>query len=154
MRLLRFLTLALLLALPPLAQAQREKLPPEDLEIVERDWPDATRSFTGLRWLITKTGTGDLIRDGDKVSVLYTGRLINGKVFDKATDPKEPFSFRVGRGEVIDGWEEMAQKLRLGDKAVVIVPFELGYGSRGQPPRIPRQATLVFEVEVIAVERR
>ncbi|WP_404424545.1 FKBP-type peptidyl-prolyl cis-trans isomerase [Nibricoccus sp. IMCC34717] len=154
MRLLRFLTLALLVAFPALLQAQREKLPPEDLEIVERDWPDASKSFTGLRWLITKAGSGELIRDGDKVSVLYTGRLLNGKVFDKATEASAPFTFRVGRGEVIDGWEEMAQKLRLGDKAIVIVPFELGYGSRGQPPRIPRQATLVFEVEVIAVERK
>ncbi|MDX2185637.1 MAG: FKBP-type peptidyl-prolyl cis-trans isomerase [Opitutaceae bacterium] len=153
MKLLRCFLLSLFALTPLLVQAQREKLPPEDLEIVEREWPDANRSFTGLRWVVTKPGSGELIREGDEVSVLYVGRLIDGKVFDKATDPKEPFKFRVARGQVIDGWEEMLQKMRPGEKVTVIVPFELGYGSRGQPPKIPRRATLVFDVEVIAVER-
>lgn len=154
MKLPRLLLLVLAALLPAFTHAQREKLPPEDLEIVEREWPDARQSFTGLRWVVTKPGTGDPIREGDEVSVLYVGRLINGKVFDKATDPKEPFTFRVGRGQVIEGWEEMLQKMRLNEKVTVIVPFELGYGSRGQPPKIPRRATLVFDVEVVSVVRK
>lgn len=137
--------------LPLAAHAQREKLSPEDLALVKERWPNATRSFTGLRSEVLKEGSGERVKEGDLVSVLYVGALLNGTIFDQALDPAKPFEFRVGRGQVIDGWEEGLKQMRLGEKRVFIVPYELGYGSRGQPPKIPRRSTLVFEVEVIKI---
>ena len=146
--------LVLALALFPIvAHAQREKLSPDDLAIVEEKYPSAKRTSTGLRTVLEKPGTGDLIRSGDNVEVLYTGKFLNGKVFETAEDRAHPFTFRVGRGVVIDGWEEGLQLMRNGEKRILIVPYELGYGSRGNPPRIPRETTLVFEIEVIGVHR-
>jgi FKBP-type peptidyl-prolyl cis-trans isomerase len=145
--------LAVTLASPVVLQAQREKLSPEDLEIVEKNWPDAKRTSTGLRSVVLKEGAGELVKTGDLVSVVYKGQLLDGKVFDETKDPTKPFSFRVGRGQVIDGWEQGLQMMRPGEKRVLIVPFELGYGTRGDPPKIPKRATLVFEVEVVDVKQ-
>jgi len=141
-----------LLALPATLLAQREKLPPEDLEIVEKTWPDAKRTSTGLRTLVLKPGQGPTPKKGDLVSVVYTGKLLNGTVFDEALDPAKPFVVRIGRGQVIDAWEEGLQLLKVGERRLLIVPHELGYGTRGSPPKIPRRATLLFEVELIAFE--
>jgi len=149
----RLILFCLLLLSPALAHAQREKLPPDDLEIVEKNWPTAKRTSTSLRTVLLKEGQGDLAKPGDTVDVLYTGKLLDGKVFDRALDPTHPFSFRLGRGFVIDGWEEGLQLMRAGEKRILIVPYELGYGSRGQPPKIPRSATLIFEVELLAIHK-
>lgn len=153
MRFLRWTLLSLVLAAPLAVQAQREKLPPEDLEIVEKNWPDAKRTSTGLRSVVVKEGSGELVKAGDLVSVLYKGQLLDGKVFDQTKDPTKPFTFRVGRGQVIDGWEQGLQLMRPGEKRILIVPFELGYGTRGDPPKIPKRATLVFEVELIEIKK-
>lgn len=142
------------LAAVPAVQAQREKLPPDDLEQVEKTWPDAKKTTTGIRYVILKEGQGELVRPGDKVSVLYVGKLLNGKVFDKAEHADKPFSFRVRREEVIEGWDQIVQFMKPGEKRLVIVPPELAYGTRGQPPLIPRNSTLVFEMEIIGVERK
>jgi FKBP-type peptidyl-prolyl cis-trans isomerase len=107
--------------------AQREKLPPEDLEIVEKRWPEAKRTSTGLRSVVLKPGSGPQPKKGDVVQVLYTGMLLDGTVFDQAKDPAKPFTVRI-------------------------VPHELAYGTRGSPPKIPRRATLLFEVELLALE--
>jgi FKBP-type peptidyl-prolyl cis-trans isomerase len=87
------------------------------------------------------------------VEVNYIGSLLTGKVFDKQLDPKKPFTFRVGRSQVIEGWDQILQMMRPGDKWIVIIPPELAYGRRGEPPRIPSYATLVFEMEVIGVKK-
>ncbi len=150
---LSFLLVAVLFSLTPLAQAQREKLDPEDLDYVEKNYPKAVRTYTGLRTQVLKEGAGELVQPGDLVEVLYVGSLIDGTVFDKAQNPEKPFSFRVARGMVIDGWEEGLQLMRPGEKRLLIVPFELGYGSKGNPPKIPRRATLIFEVELLKVTR-
>jgi FKBP-type peptidyl-prolyl cis-trans isomerase len=152
MRPVRLLLLALLLV-PAVAHAQREKLPPEDLAIVEQRWPEAVRTSTGLRTLLLRPGHGARPVRGDQVSVNYTGSLLNGKVFDQNLDPQSPFTFRVGRGQVIDGWEFGLQMMQEGEKRLFIVPYELGYGTRGNLPKIPRRATLIFEVELLKVER-
>lgn len=149
----RLIFLGLLILVPSLALAQREKLPARDLEIVEKNWPTAKRTSTSLRTVVLQEGHGDTAKSGDKVDVLYTGKLLDGKIFDQAIDPAKPFSFRLGRGLVIDGWEEGLQLMRPGEKRILIVPFELGYGSRGQPPKIPRNATLIFEVELLAIQK-
>lgn len=144
------LLLAAGLGLLPLAlQAQREKLPPEDLAWVEQNFPNAKKSNTGIRYDILESGSGNTARPGDMVSVLYVGRLLNGQTFDQVSDREKPFRFRLGRGHVIQGWDQILQLMRPGDKWVVIIPSELAYGSRGTG-RIPRDATLVFMMELLA----
>jgi FKBP-type peptidyl-prolyl cis-trans isomerase len=144
-----FLVVALLgLGASPLL-AQREKLPPDDLEIVEKKWPNTKRTYTGLRYIVLKPGQqdGPSPVPGMMVSVIYKGTLLNGTVFDEA-DASKPLKIRLGRGNLIEGWEEALQKMHRGEKWLLIVPPELGYGSRGRVPSIPRSSTLVFEMEL------
>lgn len=139
-----------MLAMAPLAHAQREKLPPDDLAEVEKTYPNAKKTTTGIRYVITREGEGDTPKPGDKVNVLYVGQLLNGKIFDEAKDPTQPFTFRVRRDMVIEAWDQVLQLMKKGEKRIVIVPPELGYGTRGQPPKIGRNATLVFEIELLS----
>jgi FKBP-type peptidyl-prolyl cis-trans isomerase len=142
------LTVAFLGALP--LQAQREKLPWDDRVIVEKTWPNAIKTSTGLRYVILKEGTGDAKpQAGDKATVLYQGRLLDGTVFGGANDPAHPFPVRIGRDQLISAWEEALKQMKRGEKRLIIVPYELGYGTRGDPPRIPRRATLIFEIELL-----
>jgi len=144
------LALILLLCLSPLAlHAQREKLPPDDLAWVEQHYPNAKKSNTGIRYVVIESGAGERARAGDMVSVLYVGRLLSGETFDQVEDRENPFRFRLGRGLVIQGWDQILQLMRPGDKWIVIIPAELAYGSRGTG-RIPRDATLVFTIELLA----
>ncbi|PTY08774.1 peptidylprolyl isomerase [Opitutaceae bacterium EW11] len=153
MRFARILLFVLIAFAPSLVFAQREKLPAEDLEIVQKNWPTAKRTSTSLRTVLLKEGSGANPKAGDMVDVLYTGKLLDGTVFDEALDPQKPFTFRLGRGQVIEGWDEALQLMKPGERRIVIVPFELGYGTRGQPPKIPRRATLVFEVELLSIHK-
>jgi FKBP-type peptidyl-prolyl cis-trans isomerase len=139
--------------LAPVLSAQREKLPPEDLEYVEKTWPDAKKTMTGIRYVILKEGEGEPPKPGDKVNVLYVGRLLDGKIFDQAQDPKQPFTFRVRREAVIEGWDQILQHMKRGEKRLVIIPPELAYGTRGQPPKIGRNQTLVFEMELLSFSK-
>ncbi len=134
----------------PALLAQREKLPPEALEYVEKTWPEAKKTVTGIRYLVLKEGQGDLPKPGDKVNVLYVGRLLDGTVFDQATEADKPFTFRIRREMVIEGWDQILQLMKRGEKRLVIIPPELAYGTRGQPPKIGRNATLVFEIELLS----
>jgi FKBP-type peptidyl-prolyl cis-trans isomerase len=151
---LRLLAAACILAVAPVvARAQREKLPPDDYDYVMNKWPDAKISNTGIRYIVEAKGAGPLLVPGDQAMVLYTGALLNGKVFDRLTDRKHPFTFRVARDAVIIGWDQILQLMRPGDKWLVIVPPELAYGRRGSPPAIPGDATLVFEIEVVGIKK-
>lgn len=149
--LLSFLILIGLLSTPVL-YAQREKLPPADLEYVEKTWPQAKKTNSGMRYIIEREGTGPTPKPGNSVSVHYTGRLLDGKIFDQNHDPASPFTFRVGRDQVIQGWDQILPMMKRGEKRLVIVPPELAYGSRGQPPKIHRNATLVFEIELLEIK--
>jgi FKBP-type peptidyl-prolyl cis-trans isomerase len=150
MRTAFWLVMALSLICAQPSRAQREKLPWDDRVAVEKAWPDAIKTSTGLRYLILKEGTGDARpKPGDALLVLYQGRLLNGTVFGQDLDPAKPFRIRVGRDELIAAWEETLKQMRRGEKRLIIVPSELGYGARGQPPRIPRFATLIFEIELL-----
>jgi FKBP-type peptidyl-prolyl cis-trans isomerase len=150
-RLSLFLLTALAVCSGPRARAQRERLPPEDLDIVEKRWPNAKRTFTCLRYVVLKPGDtkGPTPAPGMIVKALFKGMLLNGKVFDQALDPKHPLTMRVGRGVLIAGWDEALQKMHRGEKWILIVPSELAYGYRGREPDIPPQATLVFEIELL-----
>ena len=153
MRLASFLTLVVLAASVPAIQAQREKLPPEDLELVEQKWPAAKKTNSGIRYVIQREGQGESPKPGDTVSVLYVGQLLNGKVFDQYQERDTPFTFRIAREQVIEGWDQVLQLMKRGEKRLVIIPPELAYGSRGQPPKIPRNSTLVFEIELLEFKR-
>jgi FKBP-type peptidyl-prolyl cis-trans isomerase len=153
MPLLRILAVCAVLAAPVVLRAQREKFSPDDLDQIEKRWPDAKKSNTGIRYVVEVAGNGPVLQPGDLVMVNYTGSLLNGRVFDQHHDKKRPFTFRVDRGLVIDGWDQILQLMRPGDRWTVIVPPELAYGRRGSPPKIPEYATLVFDLEIIGVKR-
>jgi len=124
----------------------------EELNTIDQKWPKSQSTTTGLRYLVLKEGHGELPKSGDIVNVLYKGTFFDGRMFDQTRGPQAPFRFRLGRNEVIRGWEEGIAMMRVGEKRILIVPYDLAYGSRGQPPRIPRQTSLVFEVEMLAIE--
>lgn len=144
------LILSCVLALAPLCLlAQREKLPEDDLETVNRLWPNAKKMGIGIRYVVEQEGHGDTPEPGDKATLIYVGRLLNGKAFDAVTDRDHPFTFRVGRSEVIQGWDLTIVHMKRGERRVIIIPPELGYGTRGHPPEIPRNSTLVFVMELL-----
>ena len=97
------------------------------------------------------TGTGAPAVNGKSVSVHYTGWLVDGTKFDSSVDRDEPFEFVLGEGQVIQGWDEGVATLRVGDKVRLTIPPEMAYGEAGYPGAIPPSATLIFEVELLAV---
>jgi FKBP-type peptidyl-prolyl cis-trans isomerase FkpA len=96
-------------------------------------------------------GNGDSAAKGQRVSVHYTGWLTNGSKFDSSKDRNEPFTFSLGRGQVIQGWDQGVEGMKVGGKRKLTIPPELGYGARGAGNVIPPNATLVFEVELLEV---
>jgi FKBP-type peptidyl-prolyl cis-trans isomerase FkpA len=97
-------------------------------------------------------GTGAEAVDGKKVSVQYTGWLTDGKKFDSSYDRNQPFTFTLGGGQVIKGWDEGVKGMKVGGKRRLIIPADMGYGSQGAGGIIPPGATLVFDVELQGVE--
>ncbi|WP_417882181.1 peptidylprolyl isomerase [Xanthomarina gelatinilytica] len=106
---------------------------------------------SGLRYQILQKGTGKQAEKGKTVSVHYKGQLADGTVFDSSYKRKQPLEFPVGVGQVIPGWDEGIQLLHVGDKARLVIPSDLGYGSRGAGGVIPPDATLIFDVELMGV---
>ena len=113
------------------------------------------RTVSGLQYEDTQPGQGETAKAGDQVSVHYTGWLqqngIRGAKFDSSKDRGTPFSFGLGAGQVIRGWDEGVQGMRVGGTRVLVIPAALGYGARGAGGVIPPNATLQFEVELLAV---
>ena len=106
---------------------------------------------SGLQYIDLAVGTGATAQTGQTVIVHYTGWLENGKKFDSSVDRGNPFSFPLGAGRVIMGWDEGIQGMKVGGKRKLIIPSNLGYGPRGAGSVIPPNATLIFEVELLGI---
>jgi len=107
----------------------------------------------GLQYKIIEEGTGIQPEADDAVVVHYTGTFINGTKFDSSLDRGEPITAQLSPGYLIQGWIEGFQHLKVGTKAILYIPAELGYGAYGQPPHMPGNSTLIFEVELIDVKK-
>lgn len=127
-----------------IAKAQSEKF----LQ-ANKEKEGVTTTSSGLQYKIVETGTGKKPAVVDRVTVHYTGKLVDGTVFDSSVQRGQPATFRVN--QVIPGWTEALQMMQEGDRWVLYIPYSLGYGERGSPPQIPPFATLIFEVELLKV---
>lgn len=116
----------------------------------------ATTTPSGLQYEELTVGSGALARSGQFVTVHYTGWLTDGRTlgrkFDSSVDRGDPFGFALGQGQVIAGWDEGVQGMKIGGRRKLTIPPDLGYGARGAGSVIPPNATLVFEVELLGVE--
>ena len=107
--------------------------------------------MSGLKIEDLRAGDGAEARPGQQVSVHYVGTLVDGKKFDSSRDRGQPFTFKLGAGQVIQGWDQGVAGMKIGGLRKLTIPPELGYGPDGYPGAIPPNATLLFEVELIAV---
>ncbi|MDR3200785.1 MAG: peptidylprolyl isomerase [Spirochaetales bacterium] len=119
---------------------------------IEQVLPGAQKTPSGIYYKIARDGNGGKANRGNYVTVHYTGLLLDGTVFD-STQNRNPFEFQAGKGMVIKGWDEMVLDMKPGEKRTFVLPPELGYGARGAGGVIPPNAHLLFEVELIKVER-
>lgn len=135
---------------------ERERRIAEEKEKAEAELEKLAAGFektaSGLRYKIIQKGSGTKAEKGKTVSVHYEGSLPNGQVFDSSFKRKQPIDFQLGVGQVISGWDEGIQLLKVGDKARFVIPSDLAYGSRGAGGVIPPNATLIFDVELMNVQ--
>ncbi len=113
---------------------------------------EPTTTESGLQFIDIEVGTGDSPQSGQTVEVHYTGWLTDGTKFDSSLDRGQPFSFVIGTGRVIAGWDEGVASMKVGGERRLIIPPELAYGERGSPPVIPANAELIFDVELLAIK--
>jgi peptidylprolyl isomerase len=118
-------------------------------EVAEEDY---TTTESGLKYYDLVEGTGETPQAGQTVVVHYTGWLEDGTKFDSSVDRGQPFSFILGMGNVIPGWDEGVATMKVGGKRQLVVPPELGYGEQGAGATIPPNATLIFEVELLEIQ--
>jgi FKBP-type peptidyl-prolyl cis-trans isomerase len=130
--------------------AQKPQYTTEDAMIVEQVYGNAHKRESGLRYVVRNPGTGTATpQSGQTIVCHYAGRLLDGTEFDSSYRRGAPFSFPLGKGEVIPGWDEAFATMKRGEKRTLVIPYWLAYGEKGKPPTIPPKATLVFEVELL-----
>ena len=130
--------------------AQQPQLSGDDELLIEKTYGGAHKLPSGLRYVERSLGTGTATPQvGQEIICNYDGRLLDGTRFDSSYSSGVPFTFRVGTGAVIKGWDEAFLMMHKGEKRTLILPHWLAYGVKGSPPKIPGKATLIFEVELI-----
>lgn len=141
----------------PINSAMREALnkqnpqfSADDELLIAKMYPNARKLPSGLRYVVRNPGIGDATPTlGEEVICHYDGRLLDGTPFDSSYRRGAPYTFRLGVGSVIRGWDDAFVTMRKGEKRTLIIPHWLAYGEKGRPPTIPPEATLIFEVELI-----
>lgn len=113
--------------------------------------PNLVTTESGLKYVDLVEGSGATPQTGQTVTVHYTGTLEDGTKFDSSRDRDRPFSFRIGTGQVIRGWDEGVGSMKVGGRRQLIIPPDLGYGARGAGRVIPANATLIFDVELLRI---
>ena len=111
---------------------------------------NSTTNMNEVKIEVLQEGTGEPSKNGDELTVHYTGTLEDGTKFDSSVDRGTPFSFTLGAGQVIQGWEQGMLNMKVGEKRKLTIPYSLGYGENGYGP-IPPKATLIFEVELLKI---
>jgi len=141
----------------PINSAMREALDKQNPQYTADDdlllaqlYGTAHKLPSGLRYVVRAPGIGTATPTvGDELIVHYEGRLLDGTTFDSSYRKGVPYTFRIGMGAVIAGWDEGFRSMKKGEKRTLIIPYWLAYGEKGSPPKIPGRATLIFEVELI-----
>ena len=121
------------------------------LDQIATKWPNATKSESGVYFVVTKPGAGALLKTGQTLTMKYKGSLLNGTVFDDS-DMHAPLEFQVGRGQLIPGFDSQALEMKVGEKRTIVIPPELAYGAAGVPGAIPGNSYLVFDLELLAAK--
>ena len=138
------------------ARAEQEAQEKTQMEVLAKtlgiDLATAQLGDAGLKWVVRSAGSGAKPTKGQTITAHYTGYLANGTKFDSSVDRGQPFSTPIGVGKVIKGWDLAFQDMQVGEKRVLIIPANLGYGSAGAGGVIPPNATLVFDVELIGIQ--
>ena len=137
-------------ASPAAQAAQPAAQPPQEATTTQKSGSasDTIKTSSGLKYIVMKKGKGPTPKAGQIVKAHYTGKFLDGKVFDSSIPRGEPFAFPVGKGHVIKGWDEAILTMSKGEKRILIIPPQLAYGEGGMGP-IPPNATLIFEVELV-----
>jgi len=134
-------------------KAELEKKLIEQEQIIQEKWPETEKTESGLMYIIQKQGKGEKPTVGDIVFTHYVGTLLNGNEFDNSRKRNEPFSFPVGQNRVIRGWDEALLDMKLGEQRLLIIHPNLGYGAKGAGNVIPPYSYLVFDIELVKIEK-
>jgi peptidylprolyl isomerase len=137
-------------AAAPADESGKDDKAKEAPPLTDEEKAKAVTTASGLQYVDLKGGEGREAREGDSVVVHYTGRLPSGAKFDSSRDRGEPFSFKIGSGQVIKGWDEGVAGMKAGGRRKLVIPPQLAYGEQGNA-RIPPNATLVFDVELLKI---